>query len=147
MAKYLYKLTTAITRGSFDAILKDLLEIHWDFCEIMVEILYFSVTYRVSPDFPSPKIFVTVCHRWYAMWYWHDTLRSLIDVGEGVFKFAKIFRPRSLLGPPSLKMSDQDVFRLDLLFFQFFLIENAYLTPIWRIFTWHYSSIGLINDI
>ena len=43
--------------------------------------------------------------------------------------------PRSLLGPPRLlifqkKVSDQDVFAIDLLYFQFFLSENAYLTPI-----------------
>ena len=37
-------------------------------------------------------------------------------------------------------------YTIDLLYFQFFLSENAYLTLIWIIFTWYYSSIDLIND-
>ena len=54
-----------------------------------------------------------------------------------VYWFSEIFPtpPRSLLGPPRLlifqkKFSDQDIFTIDLLYFQFFLGKNAYLTPI-----------------
>ena len=56
--------------------------------------------------------------------------------GGTFIDFPKFFRPpRSLLGPPRLlifkkKISDQDVFTIDLLYFQFFLGKNAYLTPI-----------------
>ena len=56
--------------------------------------------------------------------------------GGTFINFSKFFRPpRSLIGSPRLlifkkKSSDQDVFTIDLLYLQFFLSENAYLTPI-----------------
>ena len=75
------------------------------------------------------------------------TMIFLTDIGiwryshlanrRGTFiNFSKFFRPpRSLLGPPRLlifkkKISVQDVFTPDLLYFQFFPSENAYLTHI-----------------
>ena len=71
--------------------------------------------------------------------------------GGALINSSKFFQPpRSLLGPPaywfSIKNSDRDIFTPDLLYVPFFLCENTSLTPIWSIFTWHYSSIGLIND-
>ena len=65
--------------------------------------------------------------------------------------FWKIFRPPGAYKDTLLidfqdKNSDQDLFTPDFLYFQFVLTENAYLTPIWSIFTWYDSSSGLAND-
>ena len=59
--------------------------------------------------------------------------------------------PLELIRNPKLlifekNISDQDVCTPDLLYFQFFISENAYLTPIWCIFIWHYLFTSLIND-
>ena len=59
----MHELTTAITFSYFDANLKEYIGYTLKIREIIVKILNFSVTWRISPDPPSPEIFVTVCHR------------------------------------------------------------------------------------
>ena len=61
--------------------------------------------------------------------------------GGDVYQFFEIFpTPPELIRTPRLlifkkKNSVQDVFTPGLLYFQFFPSKNAYLTPIWSIFT------------
>ena len=83
---------------------------------------------------------------------WYSHLANSRGKGGPFINFSKFFRPPGAYQDPPLisfqeKNSDQDVFAIDLLYFQFFLSENAYLTPIWSSFIRHYSSTSLINDI
>ena len=68
---------------------RNVLEIHWNVCEIMVEILYFFVTWRVSPDPPPPIIFATVCHRFRYPHRFRYLLSNSLEIRVSTSKYSK----------------------------------------------------------